>query len=154
MNVGFRIPTNVDAEPLERTFDLRQYLNFLWRNWLFIASVTAIAFVIGVVNLMRAVPLYTASTQVLLQQHQNAPGLDASINDSRGDYSYIDNQLAILQSDSLLRRVVLKERLGIPQSTDPPKEDGTAPTFVSFTAWRSIESSKQGVSDRSSSMSR
>jgi capsular exopolysaccharide synthesis family protein len=121
MNVGFRIPTNVDAEPLERTLDLRQYLNFVWRNWLFIASITAVALVIGVVNLMRAVPLYTASTQVLLEQHQNAPGLDAGVNDNRED-SYIDNQLAILQSDSLLRRVVLKERLGLPQSTDPPKE--------------------------------
>jgi capsular exopolysaccharide synthesis family protein len=122
MNVGLRIPTNLDAEPLERTLDLRQYLNFVWRNWLFIASVTAVAFVIGVVYLMRAVPLYTASTQVLLQQHQNAPGVDPGINDSREDYSYLDNQLAILQSDSLLRRVVLKERLGLPQSTDPPKE--------------------------------
>ena len=48
MNVGFRIPTNVDAEPLERTLDLRQYLNFVWRYWLFIASVTAVAFVIAV----------------------------------------------------------------------------------------------------------
>jgi capsular exopolysaccharide synthesis family protein len=122
MNVGFRLPTNLDAEPLERTLDLRQYLNFVWRNWLFIASVTAVAFVIGVVYLMRAVPLYTASTQVLLQQHQNPPGVDPGINDSREDYSYLDNQLAILQSDSLLRRVVLKERLGLPQSTDPPKE--------------------------------
>jgi capsular exopolysaccharide synthesis family protein len=122
MNVGFRIPTNVDAEPLERTLDLRHYLNFVWRNWLFIASVTAVAVVIGAVYLVRAVPLYTASTQVLLQQHQNAPGLDAGVNDSRDDFSYMENQLAILQSDSLLRRVVLKERLGLSQSTDPPNE--------------------------------
>jgi exopolysaccharide transport family protein len=110
MNVGFKFPTNVDAEPLERTLDLRQYLNFVWRNWLFIASVTAVAFVMGAVHLVRAIPLYTASTQVLLQQHQNAPGLDAGINDGRDDSSYMDNQLAILQSDSLLRRVVVKER--------------------------------------------
>jgi capsular exopolysaccharide synthesis family protein len=128
MNVGFRIPNNVDAEPLERALDLRQYLNFVWRNWLFIASVTGIAFVIGVVSLMRAVPLYTASTQVLLEQHQNAPALDAG-NDSRDDYSYMDNQLAILQSDSLLQRVVLKERQALlppdakePQSTADTKE--------------------------------
>src|SRR6516225_7907001 len=132
MNVGFRVPTNLDAEPLERAFDLRQYLNFVWRNWLFIASVTAVALIIGVVDLLRAVPLYTASTQVLLERHEKAPGLDAGASDSRfDDGSYLENQLAILGSDSLLRRVVLKERLSDPpspvakesQSTDVPKTD-------------------------------
>jgi polysaccharide biosynthesis transport protein len=130
MNVGFRVPTNVDAEPVERTLDLRQYLNFVWRNWMFIAAVTAVAFLIGVVDLVRAVPLYTASTQVLLERHEKAPGLDASVGDSRfDDDSYLENQLAILRSDSLLRRVVLKERLADPppvkeaQSTDVPKAD-------------------------------
>jgi exopolysaccharide transport family protein len=122
MNVGLRIPTNVDAEPIERTLDLRQYLNFVWRNWLFIATVTAVALVIGAVDLMRAVPLYTASTQVLLERHEKAPGLDAG-SDSRfdNDDTYLANQLVILQSDSLLRRVVLKERLGLsqPAATEP-----------------------------------
>src|SRR5262252_3333013 len=116
MNVGFRIPTNVEAEPLERALDLRQYLNFVWRNWVFIASVTAVALLIGVVDLLRAIPLYTASTEVLLERHEKAPGLDASASDSRfDDDSYLENQLVILRSDSLLRRVVLKERL-----SDPP----------------------------------
>jgi succinoglycan biosynthesis transport protein ExoP len=131
MNVGFRIPSNVDAEPLERTLDLRQYLNFVWRNWMLIASVTAVALLIGVVDLVRAVPLYTATTQVLLERHEKAPGLGAGVGDSRfDDDSYLDNQLAILGSDSLLRRVVLKERLADPpptvkepQSTDIPKTD-------------------------------
>src|SRR6516225_1512785 len=119
MNVGIRIPTNVEAEPLERTLDLRRYLNFVWRNWLFIASATALALLIGVVYLVRAVPLYTASTQVLLEHHEKAPGLDAVINDSSfDDYTYLANQLAILRSDSLLRRVVVKQRL----SAAPPME--------------------------------
>ena len=112
MNVGFKIPSNVDAEPLERTFDLRQYLNFVWRNWMFIASVTAVALLLGVVHLLRATPLYTASTQVLLQRHEKAPGLDASDN-RFDDESDLENQLAILRSDSLLRRVVLNERLAV-----------------------------------------
>jgi succinoglycan biosynthesis transport protein ExoP len=130
MNVGFRIPTNVDAEPLERTLDLRQYLNFVWRNWMFIASVAAVALLIGVVYLVRAIPLYTASTQVLLEQHERAPGSDAGVNDSSLDDSYMENQLAILQSDSLLRRVVLNQRLALPppnasepQSADVLKSD-------------------------------
>ena len=45
---------------------------------MFIASVTAFALLIGVVYLVRATPLYTASTQVLLEQHEKAPGLDAA----------------------------------------------------------------------------
>ena len=49
MNAGFRIPTKLDTEPAKRPFDLRQYLNFVWRHWMFIASVTALAFLIGVV---------------------------------------------------------------------------------------------------------
>jgi capsular exopolysaccharide synthesis family protein len=130
MNVGFRIPSKVDTEPLERTFDPRQYLNFVWRNWMFIVAVTALALLIGVINLLHATPLYTASTQVLLEQFQKAPGLDAVINNGRlDDSSNMENQLAILRSDSLLRRVVLKEGVGVPspiannpQGADVPKE--------------------------------
>ena len=75
MNVGFRIPTGVDAEPAERKFDLRQYLNFVWRNWMFIASVTAFALLVGVIYLVRATPLYTATTQVLLEQRRESSRL-------------------------------------------------------------------------------
>jgi succinoglycan biosynthesis transport protein ExoP len=124
MNVGFRIPNKVDTEPPDRTIDLRQYLNFVWRNWMLIASVTALGLLMGVINLVRAIPLYTATTQVLLEQRDKAPGLDAVANDGRIDsYSYVDNQLAILRSDSLLRRVVIKERLAPPS----PMESQAAP---------------------------
>ena len=78
MNVGFRIPTEVDTEPPDRRFDLRQYLNFVWRNWMFIASVTAFALLVAVIYLVRATPLYTATTQVLLEQRENPPGLGAA----------------------------------------------------------------------------
>jgi len=121
MNVGLRIPSRVDTEPPERSFDLRRYLNFVWRNWLFIVAVTAFVFLIGVVDLMRATPLYTASTQVLLQQDEKAPGLDTV--DSDRYYTdrmwYLENQLAILKSDSLLRRVAIKALL--PPSTTESK---------------------------------
>jgi uncharacterized protein involved in exopolysaccharide biosynthesis len=111
MNVGLRIPSSVDAEQPGRTFDLRQYLNFAWRNWKFIASVTAFAFLVGIINLVRATPLYTASTEVLLQQHEKTPGSESTNDERSDDDSYMANQLAILRSDSLLRRVVVKEQL-------------------------------------------
>src|SRR5262249_54984566 len=70
----------------------------------------AFAFLVGVIYLLGAIPLYTATTQVLLEQREKAPGLNAMVNDGDivSDY-YLDNQLAILRSDSLLRRVVIKE---------------------------------------------
>jgi capsular exopolysaccharide synthesis family protein len=133
MNVGFRIPDQLETAPPERKFDLRQYGNFVWRNWILIASVTSLAFLVGVIDLLRATPLYSASTQVLLEQHERAPGLDAVINDNRFDNLYMENQLAILRSDALLRRVVLKERLAVPppaaqeaQSPNVSKELSTA----------------------------
>jgi polysaccharide biosynthesis transport protein len=116
MNVGFRIPTEPATEPSDRTFELRQYLNFVWRNWMFIASVTAFALLVGVIYLVRATPLYTAATQVLLEQRESPPSLGGVVNDRRDGESYLQNQLAILRSDSLLRRVVTKE-LAPPTST-------------------------------------
>src|SRR5262249_20918487 len=111
MNIGYRIPSKkIDAEPSERTIDLRQYLNFVWRNWMFIVSVTAFAFLVGLIYLVHATPLYTAATQVLLEQREKPPGIDAIVNDGGiGSDYYLENQLAILRSDSLLRRVAIKE---------------------------------------------
>jgi exopolysaccharide transport family protein len=133
MNVGFRIPTTVETEPAARTFDLRQYLNFLWRHWMFIASITAVVFIIAVIHLARATPLYTATTQVLLEPPARAPTDTGSADYRFNDFSFIENQLAIIRSDPLLRRVVVKERLAVPpptanepQSTDAPKENPTA----------------------------
>jgi succinoglycan biosynthesis transport protein ExoP len=133
MNAGFKVPIRVDTEPAERTFDLRQYLNFLWRHWMFIGAVTALTFLIGVIHLLRATPLYTATTRVLLERPEKAPTETSSIDPYFGDFAFIENQLAIIKSDPLLRRVVLKERLATPpptskepQSTDPAKENPTS----------------------------
>ena len=118
MNAGFKVPTRVDNEPPERTFDLRQYLNFLWRHWMFIGSVTGLAFIIAVVHLARVTPLYTATTQVLLEPPAKAPTETSSTDYYRfGDFAFIENQLAIIKSDPLLRRVVVKERLPVPPPT-------------------------------------
>ena len=129
MNAGFKIPSAVDAEPADRAFDLRFYLNFVWRNWMFIASVMALALLVAVISLVRATPLYTATTQVLIDRRESPPVLAAGDNDRYYSYSslsaYLDNQLAILRSDSLLRRVVIKERLAA-QSKDDPAATETA----------------------------
>jgi polysaccharide biosynthesis transport protein len=121
MNVGFKIPAKLESESPERKFDLREYLNFVWRHWMLIVSVTALGLLVAASYLARATPLYTASTQVLLEQGGKAPGLDGINDGGRIDtysYSYVENQLAILQSDSLLRRVVIKEQLAEPSTKE------------------------------------
>src|SRR6266576_92945 len=133
MNAGFRIPSAMGTEPAERTLDVRQYLHFVWGPWVFIASVTALVFVIALVYLARTTPLYTATAQVLLERPAKAP-TDTGSTDyyGYGDYSFIENQLAIIRSDPLLRRVVVKERLAEPrptnepQTADPSKESPTS----------------------------
>src|SRR6266536_5280965 len=114
MNVGFKIPTRVEAEPAERRLDVRTYINFVWRHWMFIGAVVGLALLVALIYLARATPLYTATAQVLLEYPEKAP-TDTGAGDYRlNNYAYIDNQLAILASDSLLRRVVMKERLATP----------------------------------------
>src|SRR6476659_5000100 len=115
MNVGFPLPTRLSAELTERGFDLRKYLNFVWRHWILIGAIAALALVVAFIYLARATPLYTASTQVLLElQREKAPG-DTSSDSNTLDYvSAIENQLAILKSDSLLRRVAIKHLVALP----------------------------------------
>src|SRR5262245_21785446 len=135
MNAGFRIPSRVNAEPTERKFDLRRYLNFVWLHWMFIASITALVFLVAVIYLARATPLYTATTQVLLERAEKAP-TDTSIAADFYSFisrTFIENQLAIIKSDPLLQRVVIKERLAVSpaaaqesQSTDTAKEGTTS----------------------------
>jgi polysaccharide biosynthesis transport protein len=125
MNAPFKIPTQSETGLMERTFDLRSYINFAWRHWMFIGAVTGIALIVGVVQLMRATPLYTASTQVLLERDK-APG-DNGPERFYDDGSMIENQLAILRSDTLLRRVVLKERLA-PTAATKDEQSASQPT--------------------------
>src|SRR5262245_44786426 len=106
MNVGFPLPTSMNVEPAERGFDLRKYLNFVWRNWIIIAAFTALALVVALIYLARATPLYTASTKVLLElQREKAPGDTSQDYNTLDTFAAVENQLAILKSDSLLRRV-------------------------------------------------
>jgi uncharacterized protein involved in exopolysaccharide biosynthesis len=112
MNAGFKIPTKIVAETAGSRFDLRVYLNFVWRHWMFIGAVVALALLMALIYLVRAIPRYTATTRVLLEAAERAPTDTGSTDLYRfNDRSYIENQLAILASDSMLRRVVLKERL-------------------------------------------
>ena len=130
MNAGFKIPTRaIEAEPAERGFDPRVYLNFVWRHWMFIGAVAVLALLMAMLYLIRATPRYTAATQVLLENRDKPPGLDSTDNGGNNPYFFIEDQLAILQSDALLRRVVIKETL-FPQQSAVTAEDKNDPAAV------------------------
>src|SRR6266851_1282469 len=123
MNAGFKIPTRIETEPAKRGFDLLEHLNFIWRRWMFIGAVIALAVIVGIISLMRATPLYTAGTQVLLER-EKGPSLANSELQMMEGIAFLENQVAILKSDSLLRRVVVKERLAAQDtSRDTPEEN-------------------------------
>ena len=125
MNAPFKIPVQSETEPVERKFDLHSYINFAWRHWMLIGAVTAASLVWGEIQLLRSTPMYTAGTQVLLER-EKAPG-DTTPDFRYDDVAAMENQLAILRSDSLLRRVVIKERLAaLPTTNEQQRKIGRA----------------------------
>src|SRR5579863_5438223 len=60
----------VALEPPEE-FDPREALNFIWRRWKLVVGVTALALLIGALDLERQTPIYAASAELLLE-----PGKD------------------------------------------------------------------------------
>jgi polysaccharide biosynthesis transport protein len=122
MNVGFKAPVTLGSESTGRSLDLRTYLNFLWRNWMFISAILALSLLVGVVYLIHATPLYTSTVQILIEPQQE------KITSAGGDlvtsqvynFAMMESQLSIINSDPLLRRVVMKEQLATPPQTDTP----------------------------------
>src|SRR5262249_9271417 len=107
----------------ESGYDVHELLNFLWREWKFIASFVGIALLLGVVGLARATPRYTAGADILLEPRKDKPvGSETFSSDTTLDSAAIASQLAIIRSSMLLQRVVEREDL----VNDP--EFGTART--------------------------
>ena len=114
----------MEPRPAEELgFDLREAVNFAWRQWKFIAGVAALAILLGAIHISRQTPLYTASVQLLLEPNTTKPvAQDAVQADMPLDMETIESQIAIIKSSALLRRVVVKENL----VNDP--EFGAAPS--------------------------
>jgi exopolysaccharide transport family protein len=113
-----RIPLSAqgDETPVVSTaddaIDLRQILNFLQRRWKLIATtallVTALAFVVTIA----LTPRYTATAQVLLEPKKDGIfGADSILPELNLDSGNVDSQISVIQSISLLRRVVEKYKL-------------------------------------------
>ena len=106
------VPLPSAGEVAEQGFDLREALGFTWRHWKFVVAVTALFAIVGGVLLMQKIPLYTASSQILLDQDRVKPPGDQSVLQATGvDLSLLESQMAIIRSAALLRRVVERNHL-------------------------------------------
>lgn len=70
---GLSAAERPDIGQADHRFDLREAVSFLWRQWKFIAAVTAVVVAIGAVMAARQTPLYTATSQVLLERPSAVP---------------------------------------------------------------------------------
>lgn len=114
MNRQFQIPTDtVQEEAPDRGTNLREYVAFAWRHWIFIASTMGLGLLFGLVWLAYAVPLYTATAQVMLDPlTERAPVQNNTTpNVFFIDPAMMENQISLIRSDGLLRRVVEKHKL-------------------------------------------
>ena len=93
-------------------FDPRDVVNFLWRQWKLITAATVLSLAFTAINLARQIPVYTATTQVLLDpRKEKAGGQDAILSDGVLDNAAIESQMAIIRSTVLMQRVAERERL-------------------------------------------
>jgi capsular exopolysaccharide synthesis family protein len=108
--------------PVEHRFDLREAVSFFWRQWKFITAVTLLAVVVGMSLALDQTPLYTATSQVLLERQRPVPpGGEMIAPDTRIDLPMIESQMAIIRSTVFLRRVVQKEGLAQPAENKPAR---------------------------------
>ncbi|MDE2579619.1 MAG: polysaccharide biosynthesis tyrosine autokinase [Hyphomicrobiales bacterium] len=99
-------------ETAQGGFDIHEAVNFLWRQWKFILGVTALSIVLGAVHVSRQTPMYTSSTQLLLNpRKEKAAGQDSILTEPALDLSMLESEMATIKSTALLRRVVEREHL-------------------------------------------
>lgn len=119
------------ADRREQSPDPRQALQqiayFLWRRWKFVLIMTAAALLAAEVWIALQTPLYSASTQIIFDPTNEKLASGDGASQSTIDSLTLDNQIAIVKSTALLRRVVERENL-----VDDP-EFGATP--VQGSAW-------------------
>jgi capsular exopolysaccharide synthesis family protein len=129
-------PEISETTGVERGFDLRGTLSFVWRQWKLIAVITSVALVVGTVYMLNETPLYTATSELLFEwQRQKSPGsLDTVYTDPDYDTAAIEAQMAVIQSTVFLRRVVERNHLASPTAVaahTPPGEKTPLADLVS-----------------------
>src|SRR5215216_1955934 len=98
------------AEPVP--LDVREILDFLLRRWKFIFGIAAITFGAFLITAYTIPPSYMASAQILLDSPKDYITQQEPLNSEATESStFVESQLAVLGSSSLLQKVVDGEKL-------------------------------------------
>ena len=102
------IDPSVDLDRL----DLNEIRGFLARRWRLVAATMVGCVVLAAIVCLAVTPIYTATSQILLDpRQQHVFDKDEIATDSTVDSSIVDSQIPIILSTRLLAKVVTKENL-------------------------------------------
>jgi succinoglycan biosynthesis transport protein ExoP len=114
--------------PSRETFRIADLLRMLRVRWPLIAGTAVIAVVLAALYVFTAVPMYTASATVMLDQRKNnITDISAVLSGLTDDSSVMPNQAAIITSRAVAGRVVSRLKL-----TDDPEFNSDLATGSSF----------------------
>ena len=118
--MSLAIDPKVDLDRL----DLDEIRRFLRRRWRLIVATAIGCVVLAGIVCFSVTPIYTATTQILLDpRRQHVFGTDSVGGDSGLDSSIVDSQIPILLSTRLLAKVIDREHLvDDPEFGAPPKQ--------------------------------
>lgn len=92
--------------------DVREILDFLVRRWKLVCAIAAITFAVFLVAAYKIPPSYTAAAEILLDAPNDyVTPQDYSKSDFSDNSTFIESQIAVLRSTSLLQKVVDGEKL-------------------------------------------
>lgn len=100
---------NTSDDKNEGRISLKECLRVGKRRWPIILSVVAIVFLLTVVITYTTIPIYEASSQVLLERNRGKSGLEASYYYYEPDF--LDTQSEIIRSENVARKVVVNLEL-------------------------------------------
>ena len=104
--------TNINGAQMQADVLLERSLNFTLRNWRLVASVAALSLMAALVFLLTATPIYVATTQILLDtRRERSNTVDRTMVDFSYDAVGLENMMTVLQSSSLIGRVVKDQNL-------------------------------------------
>lgn len=84
--------------------DIKRYIKIVKRRWPVIISIAIVVFLISIVITYTTTPIYTASSQVLLERNRGKSGLESSYWYYEPDF--LDTQSEIIRSENVAKKVV------------------------------------------------
>ncbi len=119
-------PPSDASRDLDR-LDFGEVQRFVADRWRFVIGTTVACAVLALVVCLAMTPVYTATSQILLDpRKQHIFGNDSSPPDSALDSSIVDSQVSIITSTRLLAKVIKKENL----ADDPEFEASAKPGLL------------------------